>query len=175
MKTNAFLFAPLYSVNSKTITGYAWLKKRMPINHKVVNFMELGIKGSRFSFAPAAETTAINQYRRLNPYLEIGLNGASQIRQHKRSIVLEGTRIFSEKASYGVADTSGVRQVTFPAYTRARYLMASYRFQNLVSLNPVFGFVNLEYGRSDRGGDAYMKTSAYYLRSIPFHKKKPVT
>jgi hypothetical protein len=169
VKRNAFLFAPLYSVKSKTITGYAWLKKRMPINHKVVNFMELGVKGSRFSFAPAGE--AINQYNRLNPYLEIGLNGAAQIRQHKRSIVLEGTRIFSEKASYGVPDTSGVKQVAFPAFTRARYLMASYRFQNLVSLNPVFGFVNMEYGRSDRGGDAYMKTSAYYLRSIPFHKK----
>jgi len=49
--------------------------------------------------------------------------------------------------------------------------MASYRFQNLVSLMPVFGFVNLEYGRSDRGNDAYLKTSAYYLRSIPYHKK----
>jgi len=171
VKRNAFLIAPLYGLKSKTITGYAWFKKRLPLNSGLIHFLEAGVKGSRFSYAPGVVPTALNVYRRLNPYLEIGLNGASQYRQQKRSIVLEGTRIFSERTRYAVLDSNNVYDYVFPAYTRARYLQASYRFQNLVSLKPVFGFVNLEYGRSDRGNDAYLKTSAYYLRKIPYHKK----
>jgi len=171
IKRNAFLIAPLYGLKSKTVTGYAWLKKRMPLNLGILQYAEAGIKGSRFSYAPGVVPEALNVYRRLNPYLEIGLNGASQHRQQKRSIVLEGTRIFSERTGYAVPDSNGVNDFLFPVYTRARYLMASYRFQNLVSLKPVFGFVNLEYGRSDRGNDAYLKTAAYYLRKIPYHKK----
>jgi len=171
VKRNAFLIAPLYGIKSKKITGYAWLKKRMPLEGTLFQYAEAGMKASRFSFAPAGEASAINTYNRLNPYLEFGLNHPSGHRQYKRSIVLEGTRIFSDKFSYSITDSNGVYNYAFPAYTRARYLQAGYRFQNLVSLKPVFGFVNLEYGRSDRGNDAYVKTAAYYLRSIPFHKK----
>ncbi|MBU6323880.1 MAG: M1 family metallopeptidase [Bacteroidetes bacterium] len=171
LKRNAFLIAPLYGLKSKKLTGYAWLKKRMPLNSQYLRFAELGLKASRFSYAPGMASEALNTYRRLNPYLEIGLNGAAQHRQQRRSLVFEGTRIFSERTRYAVVDSIGVSDYVFPAYVRARYLMASYRFQNLVSLKPVFGFVNLEYGRSDRGNDAYLKTSAYYLRKIPYHKK----
>jgi len=143
----------------------------MPIYNGPVYFTDIGVKTARFGFEPVEGQR--NTYNRINPYIEIGLRRPSQKPTQLRWLVLEATRIFSDRRDYQWFDSASNSNPTaqFPAMTDARYARIMYRFQNIGLIKALNGFVSLEWGGSTRTQGDFVKARAYYSRVIPYRKK----
>jgi hypothetical protein len=159
---NAFLFMPMYGVRSKQLTGYAQLRKRMPVHNSILQFVETGVRGARFSYRP--DSVERSMYERINPYIEFGLRTRKQSATAVRTLSLEAIQINTSVPVYGASPGAG------------RYAQLAYRFQNLSLLRPLFGFISLEHGGSTAPGatNNFTRARALYHRSYPYKKKNKV-
>jgi hypothetical protein len=158
LKRNSFLLMPMYGVRSRELTGYAQLRKRMPVHNSILQFVEAGVRGARFSYG--IDSASRNMYERVNPYVDFGLRTARQAPTSIRTISLEAVQILTFLPIYpGIGD--------------GRYAQIAYRFQNLNLLRPLFGFVSLEHGGNVvRNSENYFtRARALYHRSFPYAKK----
>ena len=162
VKRNAFLFMPMYGVRSKQLTGYAQLRKRMPVHNSILQFVETGVRGARFSYRP--DSVERSMYERINPYIEFGLRTRKQSATAVRTLSLEAIQINTSVPVYGASPGAG------------RYAQLAYRFQNLSLLRPLFGFISLEHGGSTAPGatNNFTRARALYHRSYPYKKKNKV-
>ncbi|MFY7847704.1 MAG: M1 family metallopeptidase [Bacteroidia bacterium] len=162
VKRNAFLFMPMYGVRSKQLTGYAQLRKRMPVHNSILQFVETGVRGARFSYRP--DSVERSMYERINPYIEFGLRTRKQPAIAVRTLSLEAIHINTWLPAYGGSPGAG------------RYAQMAYRFQNLSLMRPLFGFISLEHGGSTApgAGNDFTRARALYHRSYPYKKKNKV-